>query len=370
MNDWLRKEEICNKLGISARTLRRRVASGVILRKQGYSKGYSNKWAYYCLIDQGIIRQEQSIPIPLASSAKSKLTQEYNARIDGYLRDVARAATDIDFSHQQLHPNTDMSLCLMLSDTHIGQKTASYNDKVAQDIIINQIPNMLLNKPIPHSEIGEVVIMLTGDLVEGEDIYQTQSHHICLPVIEQVELATNSFMQLGAILSAELECPVRFETVPGNHGRISKTASELSNWDNIIYQNLAMAEAIARQYDPNFEIIVNKNYHPFTTFFVQGHKVLIYHHGTKHLGTPAMKIKHEGWYKTHQWDLMAHGHWHEWSIGSMFGRPVISNGSIVGYNDLAERMGVYDPPRQAWWLMSEGEVLLTTGYLEFEHGRI
>jgi len=374
-NDWITKIEICNKLEVSPRTVQRMVHRGEIRKKQiGYSM-------YYQVVDPTYVQPESkitsthgppsiiNIPVPKSSYDKGQHTKNYNEQITSYLNALATIANAVTFEYSSPKPQSDTSLCLLLSDTHIGQKTNYYNSKIGCEAISEEIPELILDAQLPF-DIGEVVILLGGDMIEGEDIYQTQPHHIDLTAIEQVEKISSAIMLLAKQLNSMFDCPVKIETVPGNHGRVSRTADERSNWDNVVYQNLALASSIAKGYNPNFGITVNKNFNQTNVFKIQGHKVMLYHEGPKHTGTPAMKIKLAGWFKTHQWDVMACGHWHEWSIGGLFGKPVIKNGSLVGYNDLAERMGVYDPPRQAWWLMTKEKALSVAGYLEFKHARI
>jgi hypothetical protein len=254
------------------------------------------------------------------------------------------------------------SLVILLSDTHCGKLTKYFNsDKFTERIL--SIPEKLSADGAVPADLQEIVVVLAGDMIEGEDIYHTQAHHIEHAVIDQVQIAVRAFWQLVLGLKDRYGVPIRVETCPGNHGRVSRTANGKSNWDNVIYQTLGItAEAVN---DPN--IVVNVNMENFYTFPVRDKSGLIYHHGTKHTGTPSMKAKLAGWLHNKDYDFMMHGHWHQWEVGTQFGRPIVKNGSLCGEDDLSEQMAVFDPPRQGYLVVRDGKSINQFGFLEWEN---
>jgi len=365
--EWLTNKAACEKLDISPRSLRRRVAAGKVERKTSH-KSSSARW-YYRILDkkeQETVELNNKLTIPMTSSEKAQKSRVYNDLVRKYVQEVAALSAETTKLVQTSPPRSNTSLCLLLTDTHFGKKTNfGFSTEVAKKCIAS-IPDMLREQPINMKTIGEVVLLLGGDMVEGEDIYGTQSHHIDSPVIRQAEDATRSIWQLAVNLRTMLNVPVRIETCPGNHGRMSKTAHEQSNWDNVVYQHLHLvADASKDEF-----ITVKPSFDVFNTVNIQGKKCLLYHYGTKHTGTAAMKSKLAGWLHAKQWDFMAHGHFHKLEVGTLYGKPVIKNGSLTGYDDLAERMGEWDPPRQAWFLVTKDKPISIIGFLEFDHGRI
>ena len=256
---------------------------------------------------------------------------------------------------------TGSSYCILLSDTHIGKLTNAFNRKVFEDRLLSIPAKMRQEVGIPD-DLQEIVVMLAGDMLEGEDIYQTQAHHIEMPAIDQVQIAVSTIWKLINSLQKTFGVRVRVETCPGNHGRVSKTASEKTNWDNIIYQTLGYLSSVAM----NPQLIVNVNFNAFHTFNVQDKTGMLFHHGTKHLGTASMQQKVAGWIYTKGFDFMCHGHWHHWSADTQFGKLVVANGSLPGDDDLSERMGVFDPPRQAWLVVRKGQSISQMGFFEWQ----
>jgi len=250
------------------------------------------------------------------------------------------------------------SLVVVLSDTHYGKHTESFNLKTAQERM-RSIPTEIYNAINPG--IDEVLLVLAGDMVEGEDIYATQNNHIECPVFEQAQICSQSIWETILLFRQLFDCRVRVETCPGNHGRMSKTANEKSNWDNVVYHTLRV---IAHLHGDD-EIVINANFNNFVTFPVKDKVGMAFHKGVKHDGTPAMQLKIAGWDKAKQFDFMVHGHWHRWHIGNWMGRFVVGNGCMCGPDDLAEEMASEDNARQGYFFVTPGKPLWGFSFVEW-----
>lgn len=254
------------------------------------------------------------------------------------------------------------SFVVLLSDTHIGKLTKHFNAEVFTERILS-IPNKILQDlTLDLSDLTEIVLILGGDMLEGENIYPTQASHLEMTAIDQVKGAVDALWSLAILMEKTFSVPVRFVTCPGNHGRVSKQNAEKSNWDNVIYQTLEYI--ISASGTKNISIECNMD--SFYTFKVQDKTGMVFHHGTKHLGTASMQVKTAGWIYTKDFDFMVHGHWHEWAVNSQFGKLVMKNGSLCGEDDLSERMGVYNPPRQGWMVITAGQPIGQMGFFEWD----
>ena len=277
---------------------------------------------------------------------------------------VDLAQTEYTTLTHRIAPETQgTSLCLVLSDLHFGKHTKWFDMEEAKKRLLG-IPDALANKTENLTELDEIVIILAGDLVEGEDIYPTQNNHIECSAIEQTQICSESTWEM--ILKFRALFPkvrIRIETVPGNHGRVSKTANEKTNWDNVVYMILSM---IAKKHDDD-KIIMNCNFETFRTFMVKDKVGMANHHGVKHTGTSNMREKVAGWITGKQFDFMVHGHWHEWHVGNWLGRFVMGNGCMCGPDDLAEQMGKEDTARQGYFFVTPEEPVWGFGFIEWPH---
>lgn len=260
------------------------------------------------------------------------------------------------------------SLVLLLTDLHFGKVSPSFNIKEAEKRILS-IPEKLYKQLGTRAvELDEVVVCLGGDIVEGEDIYNHQAHSIDCPVIEQAQVSTSAIWQMIHGLQNRFNIEhVRIETCPGNHGRMSYTANPKTNWDNVVYYQLGLLVSLfcqERGKSANW-LSMNVNPDPFVRFKVKDKWGLMTHKGIKHTGTPSMLNKLAGWDQTMPFDFLLHGHWHKWEVGTQFGKAVVKNGSLCGPDDLSVDMGVFDPPRQAYFTVSPGQPLKDFSYLEW-----
>lgn len=251
------------------------------------------------------------------------------------------------------------TLCVLISDSHVGKHNEQYNLAAAVHRFTT-LPEKV-KTTVGNTSVNEVCIMLMGDIVEGEDIFRTQAHHIECSALEQVQIATEAIWEMVLRFHEVFGCAVRVETVPGNHGRMSRTANEKTNWDNVIYYILRM---LATAHD-NPQIWVNANFSFFKTFEVKDKTGMIYHYGVKHTGTPAMREKVAGWSVNKNFDFMCHGHWHEWHVGNWLSKVVISNGCLCGPDDLAEKMAREDVARQGYFLVTPGQPIHGIGFVEW-----
>lgn len=282
--------------------------------------------------------------------------KEFGEELDLWIKTISGYYQGESFASLQ---SQDSSLVIVLSDLHFGKKTKRFNIAKAKEWL-SSIPSMLVSK-YKIRPFDEIVVCLIGDIVEGEDIYSTQNGVLECPVIIQVQESTECLYKLVLDLEKTFDCPVRVETVYGNHGRMSKSADVRSNWDNAVY--LMLSQLI--QQNENSDIVCNLNFEEFKVAIVKDKKLLLTHHGTKHMGTPAMQVKFLGWIMDEEVDLLAHGHWHQWKIESHNGRIMLSNGSLSGPDDLSRQMGLSEPPRQGYFLVTPGQSIQEFAFLQW-----
>lgn len=133
---------------------------------------------------------------------------------------------------------------LLLSDIHIGKKTASYNPKVfvkrlgrLRDSMMSIIQAQRSIRPIK-----KLVIVMNGDFADAEAIYPAQAvDFISIPIIDQIfAVGVPSLVSfLGFCLEnfEEVECHCQ----KGNHGNQNAakwSSSRSTNWDLVLYKTL------------------------------------------------------------------------------------------------------------------------------------
>ena len=296
------------------------------------------------------------VAVPAGEDPLMVPTNEVETQVAQWLADAAatykgRAAPPVDSKY--------VSLVILLSDNHFGKKTPEFNLEVARQRTLSMCTEIAASHRA--TPIDEIVLVLAGDEVEGEDIYANQNGGLECPVIFQAKAACEAYWELALNLRETFQCQVRMQTCPGNHGRMSKTADTRSNWDNVVYMMLAQ---LAEQ-NPEAGISMDLNFDDFTVFPVKGKNLMAYHYGTKHLGTPAMQVKFAGWILKHNVELLMHGHWHQWGVETYLGRPMVANGCMCGPDDLAKSMAKEEPPRQAYFFVERDKPIRLFGFVEW-----
>ena len=147
-------------------------------------------------------------------------------QVEVWLRMLASQCAGLDYEIKPAPISDNKSLVILLSDIHWGKKTKTFNMQVASDRIFS-IPYYLAGQELP--EFDEIVLVLLGDLVEGEGIFEHQSNIIEAPVISAHKEGTEVLWQTALALRDTFGVPVRIETGYGNHGRMSKAAHPKSN---------------------------------------------------------------------------------------------------------------------------------------------
>lgn len=257
--------------------------------------------------------------------------------------------------------DTDQEYVLaILSDLHFGKETDRYNSTVAASRLQLYFRELA---SIPRSPSPVFHILLVGDCVEGEGIYPGQSHGADCPVRNQAKHCTESLKEgLIHLLNRYPNARAEVHSVIGNHGRMSKDASSTSNWDAVVTDLLqqwvegsGLEERLIVHDVPDSErqLVV-----------IGGKRIFMCHHGTKHLGTPAMKTKWLGWLLKYRFDIAVHGHWHTPGVQYLESGCVVSNGSLSGPDDLSDSMGTYQPAHQGYAVLRNGRMQI--GFFKLE----
>jgi calcineurin-like phosphoesterase family protein len=357
--DWMTREAALASTGVNERTLRKWVERGILERFITPGGRGANK-AYYRYVEEP--EEPVSVASPNTFPVERNVKKYYEENLENWLHaftKVRSKRSDLNIVFAGADNNTEgNALCLLLSDTHVGKVTKEYDVSIAKEriaSIADKVTEIIL------SDTDQVVLLLAGDMVDGEDVYPHQAHTLELPVVKQAQVVAASIWELINSIRG-LGVSVRVETCPGNHGRTSKTADTKTNWDNVSYMLL---EAIAQTYNDPY-INVRASFEDFNPIDVLDKRILMHHYGTKHAGTGATQVRMAGWQQIFDWDFMVSGHYHRWSVESVLGRLMMKNGSLGGNDDLTIKLGYTEPPRQGWFVVEKDVPITIMGCMEWD----
>jgi len=253
------------------------------------------------------------------------------------------------------------TLVIHLTDFHAGKivkdETGNiiYDENVFRtriDRLCTQTLKLLDNNISKGVPITDVVILSTGDLANGEDIYATQAYEQEIAPPKQCMLVVDVITKLiTSLLDRKLS--VKFVGVKGNHGRTGKDTDPVSNWDIMIYMILDFWAKFVLK-NPKLQIKYAET--DYLTLNIRGHGYLIRHLAPEQTDTPAGRVKFNQWARQYNVEGIVYGHFHHAGINDCDSVRVIRGGSIVGGDSLSESMAKSSEPIQVVFGVNEARV--------------
>ena len=263
---------------------------------------------------------------------------------------------------------------LHLSDTQFGKITKTYDSEIATKRVEEYITRSLqcVEAHRHYANVDEAVLLLGGDMIEGEQIFPGQAHLIDQPVIDQAVMTCPRAIADAVLRLASQVKRLRVVCVAGNHGRpTSKHAGShpKTNWDRVCYETARMM--VGKQAGVTWSI--PDDFYAVTD--VLGHKLLMVHgHQIRggFGGFPFYGVgkKLAGWIDSvpEDWHHLFVGHFHTPAMGSINGRFWFCNGTTESDNEYArEELAASGRPTQRlqFWNKSVGLVADRLIYLTY-----
>ena len=253
------------------------------------------------------------------------------------------------------------TLCLFLSDFHAGKTVKDQEGKIIynEEIFRNRIDRLceqtlkLLDKNISKGvSIRDVVILLGGDLCNGENIYLTQAFEQEAAPPAQVMLVIDVLTKLiTSLLKRNLS--VRVIGIRGNHGRTGKDTDVASNWDLMVYEILDFWSRLVLK-NPKLQIKFAETEH--IVFEIRGHKFMMRHIAPEQPDTPAGRVKINEWARQYDVEGICYGHYHHAGVFDCDNIRVFRGGSTVGGDSLSDSMAKHSEPIQLVFGVNEQRV--------------
>lgn len=289
---------------------------------------------------------------PKAELAKIPLA-ERKRDLKGVCIDVlneAKALLEKEGVHSVPKRTTEsgLSALLFLSDLHFGEVVVINGERVFDLKIAEQrleaiVDNFIHSKELEGHHVDECILLLGGDMIDGELIYPAQSFDTEGHAYEQIK-ETTLILWTQIMRLAKRFPVVRIYCVPGNHGRSSKLHHQMSNWDNVLYYGLQL---MAVFHDQNIE--VSTPLQMWMDFKVRNWSVHMRHIGVLQSITAGPGRKVSNWLNEHDADLFFYGHFHCPEMFSIGYKRIFKNGALPPANDFAESHGFLDSSGQ--WMI-------------------
>lgn len=255
-------------------------------------------------------------------------------------------------------PRTDGSQDLIIprSDDHFGQVIINedgnevFNSEIAEQRvqrIFDETMATAEQKRAMGVDFDAVHLLLLGDIVTNEAIYDGQAHEIDENIQEQIARASRVYTEAIAEL-AESFPYVQVIATGGNHGEFrTGGASQGANADDILYDALDLATRSAGY--ENVQFVQSKAAH-YVNGQIRGWNVHMRHGhdaSLEHIGTSAGKQRWQQWLLDHDFDVAFRGHYHNLKEEPVDGVPVYMAGTIVPQSGYEESMAMGGRPAVA-----------------------
>jgi predicted phosphodiesterase len=253
------------------------------------------------------------------------------------------------------------TLVLLLSDFHAGKEVKNqegeiiYNEQIFKNRInrlCEQTLKLLDNNISKGVPIRDVVLLLCGDLCNGENIYLTQVFEQETAPPKQVMLVVEVLTKLiTSLLKRNLS--VKVYGVRGNHGRTAKEDNPISNWDIMIFEILDFWSKLVLK-NSKLQIKFAETEH--MVFDIRGHKFMMRHLAPEQVDSPAGRVKINEWARQYDVEGIIYGHYHHAAISDCDNIRVIRGGSTVGGDSLSDSMAKHSEPIQICFGVNEQRV--------------
>lgn len=250
-----------------------------------------------------------------------------------------------------------------LSDLHVGEvvrreEIGGFNE-YSPEIFQRRFRRMIgaaieiLPRWAADCELQGVVMALNGDLISG-DIHDELRRTNALTAHEQVALATDE-IAAGIRMVADAFGSVLITVTPGNHGR-STEKTHAKRMAALSY-DIMVGRILTREFAGDERVTINIASGPDILFPLFGWSILQTHGdsmgtgGGQGFAGPELpivrggkKMKLAGFAAGERYDVILSAHYHTSSNPGAH----LANGSIVGYNEFAQRIRAMPEPPMQW----------------------
>lgn len=260
---------------------------------------------------------------------------------------------------------------LIVADWQVGKTTPAYDSEIAAErvrLYADRCARIILDNPAP---IEEAVILVGGDLVEGELIFGSQSHHIDASLYRQTfhvaELLADLIRRILTVTPT-----VRVRSCIGNHGAIGGPVRRQShpetNADAMAYNvaRLLLRDESRVEWP---EPVTAGERHWYETIEVRGRRWFLFHGDqikSASFGIPwygyAKRLL--GWATSvTPFDYSASGHWHTAVRMQVNAITHWGAGSTESANTYAQEYLASGGQEPSQWLLFQGDDGITSEWL-------
>lgn len=288
--------------------------------------------------------------------SKQKQTKDANLYLRNLEQQIKNSETpETSYSRPS---RSELTAIIHETDPHISAEVTDRHGKTifdtdrAMDATLKAFDFYI--RQINERDVDEVVLLLGGDLVEGEDIFDGQAHQIDQTLEDQIKSSRSVYFESIKRLRNRTELPVKIVCVSGNHGDLGVTSN--LNADDLIYSSLEDMIDISDLTDVKF---VRSDRSDYTIFNFRDYKGYLTHGENRlnHIGTSSPQSDWLGIKDEFGFDLAFRGHYHTQKIESVNGTPIIMTNSRKPGDDYTDKIATFGKTGNAIYFADDEEPL-------------
>lgn len=245
---------------------------------------------------------------------------------------------------------------LQLSDIHYGMNIDNYWNKYNPEICKSRL-EQLRDKVIVNchkNSVSKLYIANLGDLISGR-IHTQLRINSRMDVVTQTQQISELLAEFIADLSHYIP-EIEYYDCLDNHSRIEPIKENSLNLESLSRFTAWYLKERLKEFD-NVTIFDNNKFAPdIINFDVLGHKVIAVH-GDK--DKPSQIIQNLSLMTHEHYDLVLTSHRHHFSADEVNQTLLLSNGSIMGMDEYAEKLRLNAYPSQNLIIVSKENIMDT-----------
>jgi len=296
-------------------------------------------------------------------SSKRARTQNLNTYLAELENTVKNSSVNTKTSYTEPETSENGYTALIHeTDPHFSAQVKNRHGETVYDTNIAEMKTIeafdwYINKIIEKKgEPEQIVLMLGGDLVEGEDIYHGQPHKIDDVLEEQIKTCRRTYFKQVQRLKEWFDAPLKVVCVSGNHGDLGTSSN--ANADDLIYSMLEDMIDLSELSDVKF---VYSDRSDYTSFSYHGGRWTGYlTHGENrmaHIGTSSPQSDWLAIKDDIGFDAAWRGHYHNQKQENVNGTPVYMTNSRKPGDDYTDSIATFGVTGNAIYFASEDEAV-------------
>jgi len=296
-------------------------------------------------------------------SEKAQITRKFREKIAEVEEEVASSLEGMAAPTSGVEPKIgDGDLVLHRTDDHFGDEVTDesgdvvFNSEIAERRVRDYFATaqqFVEQHEGGGMDIDRAHLLLGGDLVTNESIYEGQAHDIDENLFEQMDRVTNVYFEQIQNMSEDMEA-VNVVCQGGNHGELrAPNSSESANADDIVYM---MLDKMVRESDID-NVTFRRTESPYyINFQMRDWNAHLRHgHGSslEHIGTSAGKQRWGNWLIEHDFDVAFRGHYHMVKEEPVAGIPVHMGGTLSATGDFEESQAMSGRPASSMHIATD-----------------